>query len=91
MGPDDIELGEDVTPLAVSRRTGGTQIVLSVRVPGALLDSVERLAEQDGATLSAVVRAALEEYGMRRTCNLVAGAAPGSARIGWCATRRRGA
>jgi predicted transcriptional regulator len=70
------QLGENVTPLVVSRRPSGSGVVLSIRIPSEVLAALEDLAEQDQRKLSELGRQALKEYVARRTMNLVGDTAP---------------
>jgi hypothetical protein len=75
MGPENIELGEDVTPLADATHKPAS-CVLSIRVPVALIEPLERLAVHDRRPLSALGRQALSEYIARRMTNLVSADTP---------------
>jgi hypothetical protein len=75
MGPDDIELGENVTALAVPTRKPAS-CVLSIRVPVELIEPLERLAARDRSSLSALGKQALSEYITRRMTNLVPAGTP---------------
>lgn len=59
MGPDDIELGDDVIEVEKNPRAG---VVVSVRLSAEEADQLQNLAEQRRTTLSSVAREALSSY-----------------------------
>lgn len=58
----DYELGENVTGLARASRSKLGNVVLSVRLSSEELARVEAVAEEEGKTLSQVVREALRKH-----------------------------
>lgn len=59
MGPDDIELGDDVIEVEKKPRAG---VVVSVRLSADEADQLQSIAEKRGTTLSRVTREALSSY-----------------------------
>jgi hypothetical protein len=59
MGPDDIELGDDVIEVERKPRAG---VVVSVRLSAEEADQLQRIAERRQTTLSRVAREALTGY-----------------------------
>lgn len=59
MGPDDIELGDDVIEVEKKPRAG---VVVSVRLSADEADQLLSIAEMRGTTLSRVAREALGAY-----------------------------
>ena len=59
MGPDDIELGDEVIDVERKPRAG---VVVSVRLSAEEADQLQRIAERRKTTLSRVAREALTSY-----------------------------
>lgn len=55
-------LGENITGLARASRSRSGSAVLSVRLSGEELTQIETIAQEEGKTLSQVVREALRKY-----------------------------